>query len=252
MSGHSKWSTIKRHKAVIDAKRGKIFSLIGKELTLAAKRAGGNPDFNPQLRMLILKAKTANMPGENIQKAIKKGTGELPSDTIEELTYEGYGPGGVGIIVEVTTDNKNRTASDVRSTFTKSGGNLAGAGALAFVFQRKGQFLIALDKIQEDTLLDLALNNGAEDVKTHSDHFEVLCHVNDYYNLSKAFLDKKITVESEELVYLPSTSVPINDLETARKVLRLVEKLEDLDDVKDVFVNYDIDSEVLKQAQDQE
>ncbi|MDR1665682.1 MAG: YebC/PmpR family DNA-binding transcriptional regulator [Puniceicoccales bacterium] len=249
MSGHSKWSTIKRHKAAVDAKRGKMFSLIGKEISLAARRSGGSPDFNPQLRMLIQKAKTVNMPGDNIQKAIKKGTGELPGDLIEELIYEGYGPGGVGIIVEVTTDNKNRTASEIRSTFTKWGGNLAGAGALAFVFHRKGQILIAIDQVTEDKLLDIALNNGAEDVLTHGDHFEILCSVNDYDNLSKAIDEAHILTESSELVYFPHTSVLITDADTARKLLKLVERLEDLEEVKNVFTNDEMSPSLEEQIQ---
>ena len=166
MSGHSKWKTIKHAKAATDAKRGKTFSLIGKEITLAVKAGGGNPDFNPQLRTVLAKAKAANMPNENIQRAIKKGTGEIEGAQIEELTYEGYGPNGVGFMVEVTTDNKNRAVSDVRNAFTKCGGNLANSGALAFTFQRKGQFLIAKDKIDEEKLMELALEAGAEDIVT--------------------------------------------------------------------------------------
>ncbi|MDR1254469.1 MAG: YebC/PmpR family DNA-binding transcriptional regulator [Puniceicoccales bacterium] len=242
MSGHSKWSTIKRHKAAIDAKRGKMFSLIGKEITLAAKISGGNPEFNPQLRTLILKAKTANMPGENIQKAIQKGTGEIPGIQIEELIYEGYGPGGIGFIVEVTTDNKNRTVSDIRSAFTKCGGSLAGTGALAFNFQRRGQFLIASDKIGEDALLELTLNAGAEDVINEGDHFEVICQVNDFYALVKVFEDAQLETASAELVYLPVNSIEIHDREWGEKILKLVEKLEDLEDVKNVFSNYDLDA----------
>lgn len=240
MSGHSKWSTIKRHKALVDAKRGKMFSMIGKEITLAAKSGGKNPDFNPQLRTLLLKAKAANMPNDNIQKAILKGTGELPGMQIEELIYEGYGPGGIGFIVEVTTDNKNRAVSDVRNAFTKCGGNLATSGALAFTFQRKGQFLIASDKTTEDALLELALNLGAEDVRNEGDHFEVVCGVADFYNIIKGFESANLETESAELVYLPVTSIPINDKELGEKVLKLVEKLEDLEDVKNVFSNYDL------------
>ena len=157
MSGHSKWATTKRHKAAVDAKRGKIFSVISKEITLAARDGGKDPEFNPRLRTLIVKAKQANMPADNIDRAVKKGTGELGGITIEEMLYEGYGPGGVGLIVEVTTDNKNRSASEIRSTFSKGGGNLAGAGALAFNFKRKGQILLAKDKMDEDALTELAL-----------------------------------------------------------------------------------------------
>jgi len=241
MSGHSKWSTIKRHKALVDAKRGKIFSIIGKEITLAVKSGGKNPDFNPQLRTLLSKAKSANMPNDNIQKAIQKGTGELPGMQIEELLYEGYGPGGVGFIVEVTTDNKNRAVSEVRSAFSKCGGNLANSGALAFTFQRKGQFLISKEKIDEDKLLEVALEAGAEDVVTEDDHFEVLSSVADFYTISKAFEEAQIEPDSSELVYLPVTTIPVNDAELATKLLKLVERLEESDDVKDVYTNYEFD-----------
>ena len=242
MSGHSKWSTIKRHKALVDAKRGKMFSIIGKEITLAVKAGGGNPDFNPQLRTLLAKAKSANMPNDNIQKAIQKGTGEIPGVQIEELIYEGYGPGGVGFIVEVTTDNKNRAVSDVRNAFSKCGGNMANSGALAFTFQRKGQFIIAKDKIEEDKLLEIALDSGAEDVITEDDHYEVVCSVADFYNVSKAFEDASLEADSAELVYLPVTTVPVTDAEIANKLMKLTERLEELEDVKDVYTNYDVDA----------
>lgn len=241
MSGHSKWSTIKRHKALVDAKRGKMFSIIGKEITLAVKSGGKNPDFNPQLRTLLAKAKSANMPNDNIQKAIQKGTGEIPGLQIEELIYEGYGPNGVGFIVEVTTDNKNRAVSDVRNAFSKCGGNLANSGALAFTFQRKGQFLIAKDKIDEDKLLEIALDAGAEDVVTEADHYEVTSAPTDFYKLSKALEDAKIEPESGDLVYIPVTTVPINDAETGSKLLKLVERLDELEDVKEVYTNYELD-----------
>ena len=241
MSGHSKWSTIKRHKALVDAKRGKMFSIIGKEITLAVKSGGKNPDFNPQLRTLLAKAKSANMPNDNIQKAIQKGTGEIPGQQIEELIYEGYGPNGVGFIVEVTTDNKNRAVSDVRNAFSKCGGNLANSGALAFTFQRKGQFLISKDKIDEDKLLEIALDAGAEDVITEADHYEVTSAPTDFYKLSKALEDAKIEPDSGDLVYIPVTTVPINDAETGSKLLKLVERLDELEDVKEVYTNYELD-----------
>ncbi|MDR0679081.1 MAG: YebC/PmpR family DNA-binding transcriptional regulator, partial [Puniceicoccales bacterium] len=173
MSGHSKWATTKRHKAAVDAKRGKAFSVISKELAIAAREGGGDPDFNPRLRTCIAKAKTANMPAENVTKAIKKGTGDMPGTSIEEVTFEGYGPGGIGIVVEATTDNRNRTVSEVRSTFSKHGGNMASAGALAFNFQRKGQFIIAKKDVGEEWLMEVALENGAEDIQDEDDGFEV-------------------------------------------------------------------------------
>ena len=240
MSGHSKWKTIKHAKAATDAKRGKTFSLIGKEITLAVKAGGGNPDFNPQLRTVLAKAKAANMPNENIQRAIKKGTGEIEGAQIEELTYEGYGPNGVGFMVEVTTDNKNRAVSDVRNAFAKCGGNLAASGALAFTFQRKGQFLIAKDKIDEEKLMELALEAGAEDIVTEEDHYEVTCAVTDFYTLSKTFEEAKLEPDAAELVYLPLNTVPVNDKETADKLDKLTERLEDIEDVKAVYSNYEL------------
>ena len=246
MSGHSKWATTKRHKAAVDAKRGKIFSVIGKEITLAARDGGGDPDFNPSLRTLILKGKSANMPAENIERAIKKGTGELAGAAIEELLYEGYGPGGVGIIVEVTTDNKNRSASDVRSTLTKNGGKLAGAGALTYNFKRKGQFLIALEKCDEDSLMEIALDNDAEDVIVEKDHFEVLCEIASFDKLSQALSERDIEPDSAELAYVPNTLVKVEDETHAKQVLRLIELLDDLEDVKSVHSNYDVDESLLE------
>ncbi|WP_269542474.1 YebC/PmpR family DNA-binding transcriptional regulator [Cerasicoccus fimbriatus] len=245
MSGHSKWATIKRHKAAIDAKRGKIFSVISKELTIAARDGGGDPEFNPRLRMLIIKAKGSNMPADNVDRAIKKGTGELPGVVYEELVYEGYGPGGVGVIVEVTTDNKNRSASEVRSTFTKCGGNLAGAGALAFNFQRKGQFIISSDKTDEETLMEVALEAGADDIVNNDDHFEVTCEMAEFDAVSTALNDKGIEPDSSELAYIPNTLVPVTDADVVKQVLRLTETLDDLEDVKAVWANYDIDESLL-------
>ncbi|MBC60969.1 MAG: YebC/PmpR family DNA-binding transcriptional regulator [Opitutales bacterium] len=247
MSGHSKWATTKRHKAAVDAKRGKIFSVISKELTLAARDGGKDPEFNPRLRTLITKAKQANMPADNIDRAIKKGTGELAGVTIEELLYEGYGPGGVGLIVEVTTDNKNRSASEVRSTFSKGGGNLAGAGALAFNFKRKGQILLSREKIDEDSLTELALENDAEDIVTEKEHYEIICETSQYDRLAEAFEKAGIETDSSELAYLPNNLVPISDEDTARKIFKLIETLEDLEDVKAVHGNYDMDEALLEE-----
>ena len=240
MSGHSKWATIKRAKGAADAKRGKIFSVLSKDITLAARDGGGDADFNPRLRTCIQKAKQANMPADNIDRAIKKGTGELPGVTYEEIVYEGYAAGGVGLIVEVTTDNKNRSASEVRSTMTKHGGNLAGVGAVAFQFERKGQLVIDSSKIDEETLMDIALEAGAEDIKNEGDYFEVVCPLSEYDALSQALSEKEIETESSELAYLPNITVSVGDKETARKVLHLIEKLDELEDVKAVHSNMDL------------
>ena len=246
MSGHSKWATTKRHKAAVDAKRGKIFSVISKEITLAARDGGKDPEFNPRLRTLINKAKQSNMPADNIDRAVKKGTGELGGAIIEELLYEGYGPGGVGLIVEVTTDNKNRSASDVRSTFSKGGGNLAGAGAVAFNFKRKGQFLVAKEKIGEDALTELALENDAEDVQVEDEHYEVICETAHYDQIADALSKSKISPDSSELAYIPDNLVQVTEEDLARKILKLVDNLEDLEDVKAVHGNYDIDDALLE------
>jgi YebC/PmpR family DNA-binding regulatory protein len=245
MSGHSKWATIKRAKGAADAKRGKIFSVLSKDITLASRDGGGDPEFNPRLRTVIAKAKAQNMPADNIDRAIKKGTGELPGVTYEELLYEGYGAGGVGIIVEITTDNKNRSASEVRSTMSKNGGNLAGVGAVAFQFDRKGQVIIDSTKIEEEALMDLALEAGAEDIKNEGTHFEVICPMAEYDSLWQALNDKEIETESSELAYLPNILVPVEDKDTARKVLHLVEKLDELEDVKAVHHNMDIADDLL-------
>lgn len=246
MSGHSKWATTKRHKASVDAKRGKIFSVISKEITLAARDGGKDPEFNPRLRTLITKAKQSNMPADNIDRAVKKGTGELGGVIIEELLYEGYGPGGVGLIVEVTTDNKNRSASDVRSTFSKGGGNLAGAGAVAFNFKRKGQFLLAKEKIGEDALTEIALENDAEDVVVEVEHYEVICETAHYDQIADALSKSEISPDSSELAYIPDNVVQVTDEDMARKILKLVDNLEDLEDVKAVHGNYDIDDALLE------
>ena len=246
MSGHSKWATTKRHKAAVDAKRGKIFSVISKELMLTARDGGGDAEFNPRLRTLILKAKQANMPAENVERAIKKGTGELEGTIIEELLYEGYAPGGVGLIIEVTTDNKNRSASEVRSTLGKGGGNLAGTGALSYNFKRKGQFLIAKDKTDEDTLTELALENDADDVVAEKEHFEVLSEVSEFDKFTQALNAADIEADSAELVYLPENLVAVSDENIARQVLRLIDNLDELEDVKAVHSNYDIDEALLE------
>ena len=246
MSGHSKWATTKRHKAAVDAKRGKIFSVISKELMLTARDGGGDAEFNPRLRTLILKAKQSNMPAENVERAIKKGTGELEGTIIEELLYEGYAPGGVGLIIEVTTDNKNRSASEVRSTLGKGGGNLAGAGALSYNFKRKGQFLIAKDKVDEDTLTELALENDANDVVVEEEHFEVLSEVSEFDKLTQALTAAEIEADAAELVYLPENLVAVSDENIARQVLRLIDNLDELEDVKAVHSNYDIDEALLE------
>jgi YebC/PmpR family DNA-binding regulatory protein len=244
MSGHSKWATTKRHKAAVDAKRGKIFSTLSKDISLAARDGGGDMNFNAKLRVIVQKAKDANMPAENIKKAIQKGTGELPGLSIEELIYEGYAPGGVGLVIEVTTDNKNRAASEVRSTLTKCGGNLASPGALMFNFQRMGQVFIAKDEVSEERIMEIAIDAGANDVKTDDEGHEILCPISAYYALEQAISNAHVKCLSSEIAYVPSTLVQITDSGLAAKILKTIDKMEELDDVKNVFANFDIDDSI--------
>jgi YebC/PmpR family DNA-binding regulatory protein len=247
MSGHSKWSTIKHKKGAADAKRGKIFSRLSKDITLAAKNGGGDPDMNPKLRTVLLKARSENMPVENTERAIKKGTGELPGVVYEEFVYEGYAPHGVAVVIEVTTDNKNRAASDVRSTFSKNGGNLAGAGAVAFMFHRTGQIIISKEKTDEDTLMEVALEAGAEDLKVEDEYFEVLAALADFDHVSQALAKAEIEPANAELAYLPENLIAITDANDAKQILRLIDLLDDLDDVQNVFHNADIPTEFINE-----
>lgn len=245
MSGHSKWATTKRHKAAIDAKKGKIFSSISKDLTLAAKDGGGDATTNARLRMLIQKAKAANMPADNVDRAIKKGTGELPGVVYEQLLYEGYGPGGIGIIVEVTTDNKNRAAGEVRSTFTKNGGNLATPGALMFQFTKQGQFIVNAEKASEDAIMDVVLDAGAEDIRNNGEYFEILCPIANFNAVSEALEKAGIEAEDSELAWIPNSETTITDPDIAKKLVKLTDALDDLEDVQNVFDNSDLDNTLV-------
>lgn len=237
MAGHSKWANTKHRKAAVDAKRGKIFSRLSKDITMAAKGGGGDTDSNAKLRTLLLKARAANMPADNIDRAIKKGTGELPGVVYEEFVYEGYAPNGVAVIVEATTDNKNRAASEIRSTFTKRGGNLAGAGAVAFMFKRCGQFIIEKEKIDEEKLMEVALDAGAEDIKSEGDIYEVIAPISAYDSVSQALSEAGIEIVNSEIAYLPENETPISNAADAKQVMTLIEALDDLDDVQNVFHN---------------
>jgi YebC/PmpR family DNA-binding regulatory protein len=241
MAGHNKWSKVKRLKAVTDARKGKVFSRLSRDITLTAKAGGGDPNGNARLRTLLLKAREANMPVDNIDRAIKKGTGELPGVVFEEITYEGYGPGGVGMIVKVTTDNKQRAAQDVRSVFARWGGNLATSGAVSFQFIHAGQFLIAKDKIAEDRLMELALEAGADDVLTTEEGYEVRCAVNAFDKVAQAFDKAGIRPESSEIAYITNNTVPVTEVKTAQSLLKLHDALDELDDVQSVFSNEEMD-----------
>jgi YebC/PmpR family DNA-binding regulatory protein len=237
MAGHSKWAKVKRIKAVKDPRRSKLFSRLSREITVAARTGGGDPAMNPRLRTTLMKAREANMPAENLDRAIKKGTGELPGVTFEEITYEGYAPGGVAVIIKVTTDNKNRAASELRAVFTKYGGNLAGAGAVAFQFVHAGQFLIARDQATEEALLELALAVGADDVLTTEEGYEVRCDVHAFDRVTHALEEKGIKPESAEIAHIPTSTVPVADLAAAQTLVKLHDALEELDDVQQVFSN---------------
>ena len=248
MSGHNKWSKVKRLKAVTDSRRGKIFSRLSREITLAAKAGGGDPQGNARLRTFVLKAREANMPADNVDRAIKKGTGELPGVVYEEITYEGYGPGGVAFIVKVTTDNKQRAAKDVRSAFARHGGNLASTGAVAFQFVHAGQFLVTKERIAEDTLLEIALEAGADDVIASAQGFEVRCSVQAYDRVTHALEQKDIKPESAEIAYIPTTTVPVADAAVAKQIVELHDALEEIDDVQTVFSNEEMDDAVAAQV----
>ncbi|MDR0353305.1 MAG: YebC/PmpR family DNA-binding transcriptional regulator [Opitutaceae bacterium] len=236
MAGHSKWAKLKHFKGLVDAKRGKIFSRISRDITIAAKTGGGDPAMNPRLRTLLLKAREANMPADNIDRAIKKGTGELPGVIFEDALYEGYGPGGVALMVKVTTDNKNRAAAAVRNAFTRHGGNLAGAGAVAYHFQHAGQFLIAKDHAPEDTLLEVALAAGADDLITTEEGYEVRCPPPAFDKLANALEEAGIKPASSEIAYIPTTTKPLEGPEAAA-LEKLHETLDELDDVQQIFSN---------------
>ena len=250
MSGHSKWASIKHKKASVDAKRGKLFSRLSKEITVAVKSGGGDADMNPRLRTAVSSAKEANMPNDNIDRAIKKGTGELPGVSYEELVYEGYGVGGVAILVETLTDNKNRTASEIRSIFTKRNSNLAASNAVAWMFSKKGFFSIKKDQVDEDTLLTVALDAGAEDVKSEDDYYEVLTDPHDFLAVKEALENNEIATETAEVTSLPGTTVQMNSAKEAKQVLDLIDALEDQDDTQNVYANFDISDEIMAQLEE--
>ena len=246
MSGHSKWSTIKRKKGKADAERGKIFTRHIKEITMAAREAGGDPDGNPRLRSAITAAKAANMPADNIKRAIQKGTGELPGVTYESVVYEGYGPAGAAILMEVMTDNKNRTVAEIRHLLSKYGGNLGANGCVAWMFEKQGVITIELDAVDEDTLMEVATDAGAMDILTESGSFEILADPNDLESVRSAIEAKDIPMVSAEVVMRPSNSVKIEKESEAGSMLKLYELLEDHDDVQKIYANFDIDEELLE------
>jgi len=247
MSGHSKWHSIKHKKAAADAKRGKAFTQVIKEITVAARLGGGDPNFNPRLRLVVDKAKSLNMPKENIDRAIKKGTGELEGYNLEEVTYEGYGPGGVAVLIEATTDNRNRTVSELRHLFSKYGGNLSEAGSVAWVFQKKGYLVVGRDKIGEEQLLEIALEAGAEDVNEDDGNWEILTPPEAFETVRQALESRKIPLAVEQLSMIPQSNVKLEG-RSAVQMLRLMEVLEDHEDLQNVWANFDIEEKEMEAA----
>ncbi len=244
MSGHSKWAGIKHKKAKVDAQRGRTFTKIIREITVAARVGGGDPDGNPRLRLAIDKAKAVNMPQDNIQRAIQKGTGELPGTSYEEYIYEGYGPGGVAVLLEIVTDNKNRTAPEIRKAFAKYGGNLGESGCVAWMFEKKGLIQVEAAAADEDRLLGVVLEAGAEDVRRSDDIFEVITAPKDLERVKESLAKEKIEIAEGEVTMLPQNTVKLEGKQ-AQQMLQLMETLEEHDDVQNAYANFDIPEEIM-------
>ncbi len=247
MAGHNKWSKVKHIKAVVDAKKGKVFSKIARELTIAAKNGGRDPDMNPRLRTAIAAGKAVNMPGDNVDRAIKKGLGELEGATMEEITYEGYAPGGVAMLIECVTDNKNRSSSDVRTAFNKGGGSMGSAGSVAHMFHRRGEIRLPVSAAGEDAVMEAALESGADDVTGDGDDHIVYTAPDQLYAVAAGMKERGLNAASIKLVYVPGTIITLTDPDVARQVLRLYDTLDDLDDTQNVSANFEISDEVLEQ-----
>jgi YebC/PmpR family DNA-binding regulatory protein len=247
MSGHSKWSTIKRKKGAIDAKRGKVFTRLIKEITVAARQGGGDPEGNPRLRSAIGTAKAENMPKDNIARAIKKGTGEIAGEVYDEIMYEGYGPGGIAILVECLTDNRNRTVADVRHYFAKNNGNLGESGCVAYMFDKKGLILVDKSGVEEEVLMDTALEAGAEDVVEEESEYQILTAPEDFEDVRSALEESGVTFLDASISMMPQNTVEVVDEKIARSLMKLMESLEDHDDVQNVYANFDIDDDLMEQ-----
>ncbi|MFH1692330.1 MAG: YebC/PmpR family DNA-binding transcriptional regulator [Candidatus Omnitrophota bacterium] len=247
MSGHSKWASIKHKKAAIDAKRGQLFTKVIKELTAAARSGGGNSETNIRLRTAIAKAKESNMPSDNIEKAIMRGTGELPGVTYEEATYEGYGPNGIAIMIDVVTDNKNRTTAELRNMMSKKNANLASAGSVSFLFQKKGYIVIDKATIEEDKLMNIVLDAGAEDLKGDDKTYEITTEYQDLEAVKTALSGNKIEWQSAEITMIPTTTIKITEKTTANAILALMDALEEHEDVQHVYSNFDIPDELIEE-----
>ena len=246
MSGHSKWATIKHKKGALDAKRGKIFTRLIKEITMAAK-SGGDPEKNPRLRTAVAAAKAENMPADNIKRAIQRGTGELPGVTYEEVTFEGYGPGGVAMLVEVSTDNRNRTVSEIRHAFTKNGGNMGEAGSVAWMFHKKGDVVVPKAAATEDQLMNIVLEAGAEDIRDDGDSWEVTSDPGSFEAVVDALKKANVPITMSEISMIPQNYIKLEGSQ-ANTMIRLIEALEDHDDVQHVYSNFDVDVKQLQEA----
>jgi len=250
MSGHSKWKTNKGKKMAADAKKGAAYTKIIKEITMLARTGGGNPDTNPSLRTAIAKAREANMPSDNVKMAIKRGTGELPGIVYESVMYEAYGPGGVAIMIEALTDNKNRTTAELRNIMSKKGGNMAGAGSVSWMFTKKGYLLIEKSQIKEEELMSIALDAGAEDFKSDEKNYEIFTSMQDFEKVKQAIQEKGIKFQDAELTMIPSSTIKLTGGD-AKQLLGLIEGLEEHDDVQQVYANFDIPDEILEQVASQ-
>jgi YebC/PmpR family DNA-binding regulatory protein len=245
MSGHSKWATIKHKKGAADAKRGKIFTQLIKEINMAAKAGGGDPDGNPRLRTAIAAAKAENMPSDNIKRAIQRGTGELPGATYEEITFEGYGPGGVAIIIEVTTDNRNRSVSEIRHAFSKNGGNLGESNSVRFMFAKKGLIVVPKDEADEDKLMNIVLDAGGDDLSDEGDHWEIVTEPGAFEPVLAAIRAAKIPTEVAEVTMIANVYTKLEGTQAAQ-MIRLLEALEDYDDTQNVYSNFDMDAKAME------
>ncbi len=249
MAGHSHWAQIKHKKAKVDAQRGKLFSKLIREITVATRLGGPNPEFNPRLRTAIEQAKRANMPLETIERAIKKGSGELEGETYEEVIYEGYGPAGVAVMVLATTDNRNRTSAEVKHTFSKYGGNLGSSGCVSYLFERKGYIEVPANEISEEEIFEKAIEAGAEDIQTGSELHQIYTSPEDLYEVKENLEKMGVNVEKAQITWTPVSTVAVDDPETAKKVIRLIEALDDLEDVQQVIANFEIPEEILQKVE---
>jgi len=247
MSGHSKWATIKHKKGALDAKRGKIFTRVIKEITMAAKSGGGDPEGNPRLRTAVALAKAENMPADNIKRAIQRGTGELEGTTYEEITFEGYGPGGVALLVDVTTDNRNRTVSEIRHCFGKNGGNLGEAGSVAWMFHKKGEIVVPKSATKEDDLMNIVLENGGEDLSDGGDNWEIITAPAAYETVLEGIKKASIEVVHSQIGMVPQNYIKLEG-SAASQMIRLLEAIEDQDDVQNVYSNFDVDQKQMEEV----